>query len=227
MMEWLKATGIAVVILVVGLGAFIGVNQFLSGSAEDEATKMAAKKAKVSAAKTLITKSQNSKADPGLLTAFQVLRAAKEPFGTLKLGCIDARGKRYADRCISLTKIDLSPSKELELKPVIFTGINLSGANIPEANLSWVSFKQANLQGANLSTSWLYRTNFEGANLFKANLSGADLLYTDFLNANISGVNMAGVKNLRQERLNRACLGNAKQAPIGLPNGLKPPTKKC
>ena len=35
-MEWLKATGIAVVILVVGLGAFIGVNQFLSGSAEDE-----------------------------------------------------------------------------------------------------------------------------------------------------------------------------------------------
>ena len=227
MIEWLKATGIAVLIMVIGLGAFIGVNHFLSGSANDEAKAMAAKKAQIAAAKTLIAKSQNAKADPGLLAAFQVLRAAREPFGTLKLGCIDTSGKRYADRCISLSKIDLSPSKEHELKPVIFMEFDLSGANLLEANLSWVNFKQANLQGANLSTSRLYRTNFEGANLSRANFSGADLLYTDFLNANISGANMAGVKNLRQERLNRACLSNVQQPPLSLPKGLKPPKKKC
>lgn len=226
-MEWLKATGIALLIAVVGLGIFIGVRMFLSGGAEDAAKIMAQKNAQIAAAKDLIKKSQNSKADPGLLDALMLLRRSGQPLEKLHLGCIDKSGKRQGDRCVFLSKIDLSPSEKLKLKPAIYAEFDLSGANLFEANLSWVNFKQADLREANLSTSKLYRTNFDGADLFKANLSGADFLYTDLLNANLSGANMAGVKNLRQARLDRACLRDPTQPPLSLPAGLRPPTKIC
>jgi uncharacterized protein YjbI with pentapeptide repeats len=224
-MEWLKATGLAVLITVLGLGIFIGAKQFLSGSEADEAKMLAQQKVKIAAAKDLLLKSPNSKADPGQLAALQLLRKVGEKLDKLSLGCINAKGMRINDNCIFFSKIDLSASDGR--KPFILSGSNLSGANFLQSNLSWVDFKSADLKGANLSAANLYRTNFEGANLFQANLSGADLLYTALLNANISSANMAAVKNLRQERLNRACLGNPGQPPLNLPAGLIPPTKKC
>ncbi|MBT3991779.1 MAG: pentapeptide repeat-containing protein [Rhodospirillaceae bacterium] len=224
-MEWLKATGIALLIIIIALGSYIGVRQFLMSSGEDAAKALAQKNAKISAAKELLKKSSNSKTDPGLLAAVQFLRNENLPLESLKFGCIDKNGKRHSDNCAVLSKLDLSSSEEK--KPAKLPGSNLSGANLTESNLSWVDFKGADFRAANLSTARLYRTSFESANLRGANLNGADLLYTELLNADVSGANMAEVKNLRQPRLDRACLSNPKQPPLNLPKGLKPPTKKC
>lgn len=227
MIEWLKATGIAILITLVGLGIFIGARQFLSGSEEAVAKALAHKMASLAAARDLVKKSQNSVPDPGLLAALQLLRNAGEALEKLNLGCIDKKGARHSDKCVFLSNIDLSPNKELELKPALFSGFELSGANFLAANLSWVNFKHADLRGANLSTTNLYRANFNRANLFKANFKGADFLYSDLLDANLSGTNMAGAKNLRQPALSRACLSNPRLPPLNLPAGLKPPMKKC
>jgi uncharacterized protein YjbI with pentapeptide repeats len=224
-MGWVKLTVIGVIVALAAGGTVFGVQQYQAGKKAAAAKALALQKARVTAARTLLKASQSSKSVSGQRRALETLHRAGAPPSKLRLGCIDARGRRQQDRCAALAKIDLSASDGK--KPFILSGIDLSGANLRQANLFWVEFKAANLRGADFKGAKLYRVNFNGADLSRADLAGADLLYTDFLDANLSGANLSGAKNLRQTRLDRACLGNPKQPPINLPAGLKAPGKRC
>ena len=153
------------------------------------------------------------------------IKRAGEKLGDHSLGCLDGKGQQTAKECANLAGIDLNATDGR--KPADMAGGNLSGANLLQANLSWVIFKGANLRGANLGGAKLYRTNFAKADLSGADLSGADMLYADLTNTNLTGANLGGAKNLRQGKLERACLTDPNNPPKNLPADLKPPVRKC
>ncbi|GBC61794.1 hypothetical protein DENIS_2756 [Desulfonema ishimotonii] len=85
---------------------------------------------------------------------------------------------------------------------------DLSGIEIPEANLVLASFLEANLSGANLLLADLSQATLTGANLSGAELSGADLLLADFSGADLAGADLS-VADLSGANLSRACLAAA------------------
>ena len=102
-----------------------------------------------------------------------------------------------------------------DLRGVSLVGMDLSGANLREANLSKdilvvigghlldlrnIYLAGADLSGANLLGVDLSRTILSGTNLSKANLMGADLSETSLLEADLSGANLFGV-NLSKANL--------------------------
>jgi hypothetical protein len=101
--------------------------------------------------------------------------------------------------------------------------IDLSGANLNEANLDEADLIRANLNEANLDEADLSRANLNEANLDEAdliranlirayfneaNLSGANLDEADLSRANLSGANLSGA-NLTGADLSRANLSRA------------------
>jgi uncharacterized protein YjbI with pentapeptide repeats len=73
--------------------------------------------------------------------------------------------------------------RAIDLRSTTFYLINLSHANLSEANLHdavliAVNLRSANLRNADLSDAILWHTNLSDADLEGANLSGADLRYT-------------------------------------------------
>ena len=76
--------------------------------------------------------------------------------------------------------------------------VNLSGANLNNAD-----FKHADLNGADLSSA-----NLNGADLSSANLSGANLSGANLIGANLSGANI-NCANLRYANLSEANLKHA------------------
>jgi len=81
--------------------------------------------------------------------------------------------------------------------------IDLSGADLREANLSGADLIEANLSGADLREA-----NLRGADLIEANLSGADLSGVNLRGANLRGADLSGV-NLRGANLRGADLRGA------------------
>ena len=78
---------------------------------------------------------------------------------------------------------------------------NLSGADLPGANLPWADLSRADLSGANLpwadlSRADLSRADLSGANLSRADLSGADLSGADLSGANLSWANLSRAKDV-------------------------------
>lgn len=70
---------------------------------------------------------------------------------------------------------------------VFLQGIELSGANLWDANLEGANLWDANLEGANLEDA-----NLEGANLWDANLEGAGLKDANLKGANLGKANLEG-----------------------------------
>lgn len=56
-----------------------------------------------------------------------------------------------------------------------FSGVDLSGAILEEANLSWAYLRGANLHGADLSWANLHEANLEHANLVQTKLGNVNL----------------------------------------------------
>ncbi len=81
--------------------------------------------------------------------------------------------------------------------------LDLSGANLSEANLSGANLKGAQLSESNLSGANLHKANLNGANLRKANLDHAQLH-----EANLSNTYLKGA-NLHASDLSKAYLCNA------------------
>ncbi len=209
-MSWAKVAAILGGSAVVAIGIIAGMIFYASNGEVEQAE-------------------QQGKGKPGgksqQVLALQKSHRAGEKLGDHSLGCLDGKGQQTAKECANLAGIDLNATDGR--KPADMAGGNLSGANLLQANLSWVIFKGANLRGANLGGAKLYRTNFAKADLSGADLSGADMLYADLTNTNLTGANLGGAKNLRQGKLERACLTDPNNPPKNLPADLKPPVRKC
>jgi len=88
---------------------------------------------------------------------------------------------------LDLSEADLSEANlsgadlsEANLSGADLFEANLSEADLPEADLSEADLSEADLSWANLSEANLYGANLYGADLSEANLSGADLCHTKF-----------------------------------------------
>ena len=68
---------------------------------------------------------------------------------------------------------------------------DLSGANLPSANLYRVDLRGADLYGANLRDADLYGADLRGADLYKANLNDAHLYNANLRGANLSSANLS------------------------------------
>jgi len=81
--------------------------------------------------------------------------------------------------------------------------IDLSGAYLMEAKISFTHLESANLIMANLESAQLTHTHLEGANLKKANLKNAKLSGADLTSANLDEADLSGAK-VTKEQLDRA-----------------------
>jgi len=86
-------------------------------------------------------------------------------------------------------------------------GANLQRANLKGADLRLADFRNADLQGANLQDADLWETDLRGANLQRANLKGADIQ-----NANLEGANLWKAK-LDPEGIKKARASDAINVP--------------
>jgi uncharacterized protein YjbI with pentapeptide repeats len=91
--------------------------------------------------------------------------------------------------------------------------VDLSGADLRDANLQFANLSGAYLIEANLSAASLGGTDLRGANLREANLSGADIQEANLMEANLSGANLGGaylmIANLYAANLGGADLRGA------------------
>jgi hypothetical protein len=102
---------------------------------------------------------------------------------------------------------------------VDLSGADLNNANLSEADLSFADLSGANLSEANLSGANLWIASLNNANLSyailnhavlaDADLSGANLSEADLSEANLSGANLSGA-DLSNANLNHADLSGAK-----------------
>jgi serine/threonine protein kinase, bacterial len=129
-----------------------------------------------------------------------------------------------------ITKMDAnSLLKAYQRGQRTFNDLDITGANLPKANLPGVTWENTNcsggnLQNANLGAGKFTKTNFtraclRGANLSKsvmdyanlqdADLRGADLSESQLSKANLQGTNLCGA-NLRGVKMSESQLGMAK-----------------
>ena len=99
---------------------------------------------------------------------------------------------------------------------------NLSNADLSDANLSWANLSNADLSGANLSGTNLSDADLSGADLSGADLSGADLSGTDLSGTDLSGANLSDadlpLANLEDIEWNSETLWPDKSAFTGAEN---------
>ena len=86
--------------------------------------------------------------------------------------------------------------------------VNLSYANLRDANLSYANLRDANLRDADLSGANLREANLRSAYLSGAHLIGANLREANLRNANLIGANLREA-NLRNANLRNAYLSGA------------------
>jgi uncharacterized protein YjbI with pentapeptide repeats len=124
----------------------------------------------------------------------------------------------YEGELISEINADMNEDRDLKHAILNLSGADLSEANLSGANLSGVELSEANLSGANLSRADLSEADLSFDNLSGANLSGADLSETDLSGANLSGADLSEAKlseadlswvNLNEAHLSRADLSGA------------------
>ena len=110
-----------------------------------------------------------------------------------------------AERHENDEQIDLSGA---DLREANLSGADLIEANLSGVNLRWANLSGADLSGADLSGADLIEANLSGADLREANLRGADLIEANLSGADLSGVNLRGA-NLRGADLRGADLRGA------------------
>ena len=74
------------------------------------------------------------------------------------------------------------------------SGLQLSFADLKNANLVDADLESCDLKGANLSNASMYGANLEGANLFKADLEGTNLKNANLKNCQLLGANFSDTK---------------------------------
>jgi hypothetical protein len=99
------------------------------------------------------------------------------------------------DEVIDLSGADLS---EADLRGVNLAGVTMDGANLTKARLSG-----ATLTGASLSDAILEGTDLTGARLGGAILTSADLKGAHLGNAILSGADLTGAQNLTQQQFDK------------------------
>ncbi|MDQ1279383.1 MAG: hypothetical protein QG670_645 [Thermoproteota archaeon] len=85
-------------------------------------------------------------------------------------------------------RLDLSEANLIEAD---LSGANLAEANLIDANLSRANLRNANLPGAKLTNSRLFEANLFNANLIEADLSGANLTYANLYLTDLSEANLS------------------------------------
>ncbi len=145
-----------------------------------------------------------------------------------------------ASRRREITKMDASALlKAYQRGQRTFNDLDISGSNLPKANLPGVTWENTNcsggnLQNANLGAGKFTKANFtraclRGANLSRslldyanlqdADLRGADLSEAQLSKANLQGTNLCGA-NLRGVKMSESQLGMAKTNFLTIfPNG--------
>jgi TIR domain/Pentapeptide repeats (8 copies) len=118
--------------------------------------------------------------------------------------------KRNPDEILDLTGANLSEAnlRGANLRKAKLSGANFRKANLSAANLSEANLRGANLRGANLSEAALRGANLREADLHEADLGGAKLGEADLAWAKLYGANLRGA-NLVLADLNGADLGGA------------------
>lgn len=101
-------------------------------------------------------------------------------------GC-NFRGTNFTRSDLSMTSLDRSVLAHVVLHRAIVTGMNFSGLNLRNADISAV-----NLTGSNLSGADLYSADLTGSRLNKADLSGASLRGATLFQADIRGADLRG-----------------------------------
>ncbi len=103
---------------------------------------------------------------------------------------------------VNLTKANLANANffQADLSGIILQEANLINANLSESDLEEAQLNLANLQGANLENANLQEANLENANLQGADLRGVNLQGANLENANLQGADLRGV-NLEGTRL--------------------------
>jgi uncharacterized protein YjbI with pentapeptide repeats len=79
-----------------------------------------------------------------------------------------------------------------DLREANLSGADLSGADLSNANLSGADLSNANLPASNLSNANLPNSNLSHSNLSDANLDSADLAYADLRDSDLSDANLRG-----------------------------------
>ena len=74
------------------------------------------------------------------------------------------------------------------------SGLQLSFADLKNANLVDADLESCDLKRANLSNASMYGANLEGANLFKADLEGTNLKNANLKNCQLLGANFSDTK---------------------------------
>lgn len=135
-----------------------------------------------------------------------------------------ARPAERAELEDQLREIEEKPAANLPRRQVIKNKERMSGASLPnadlsEADLSLSNFIAADLRGANFSKSNLYFGSFNGANLTGADLSGSDIGATNFSGASLVSANLSGVSNWKHIRaMEDTNIAHVKNAPKGFRN---------
>lgn len=99
------------------------------------------------------------------------------------------RKKLTSNDIIEMIKKGVKDFSRIEAHGIDFSGLNLSGLNFEESDLSYSSFRVANLTNANFRKAKLEWVNFEFANLTNTNFEEAVLCWSKFNNAFINGTN--------------------------------------
>ena len=126
---------------------------------------------------------------------------------------------RYSDKVQFVAEIDCPEGEQLSVKlglavkwaiknKVNLSGANLSDADLSRAYLSGADLSRADLSGAHLSRADLSRADLSRAYLSCANLSRADLSGADLSGADLSGADLSGAY-LSSADLSRANLSSA------------------
>ena len=90
-------------------------------------------------------------------------------------------------RIHNIKKLDLSGAN---LREADLEGTNLSGANLHATDLYEADLRKANLKGADL-----YEADLTGADLYKADLTRANLRGADLYEADLTATNLRGAEN--------------------------------
>lgn len=124
-----------------------------------------------------------------------------------------------------ITRLSQELIKRYEAGKRNFNKANLSGVNLP-----WAELCEIDLSEANLSAAYLNRVYLLGANLSQANLSNVTLINGDLSEANLIGSNLSGANlqkadliqanlqgaNLREANLSEANLSGANLSEVTL-----------
>ncbi len=113
----------------------------------------------------------------------------------------------YGPTVVNGTTYNLSPGGYLN-------GANLSGVQLPNADLSWVGWYNVNLTGANLTGANLYFSNLSNVNLTGATVSYSN--WDDLLNN--SGTLIGTTNGLRGYSYNTSLINYAGPAPVPEPS---------